>query len=294
MIQPGRSYDAGSGYRYGFNGKEKDDEIKGSGNSYDYGFRMYDPRLGRFLSLDPLAPDYPHNSPYAFSENRVIDAIELEGLEKWIIHWSDGEDGKTMLKLNSNEDQWSRGLLQYEGETTIYNNPQMPEEARAIALVERERTTESNQKVRIGRSMDLTLRQKRDAIGAVSNTIGTELNYSIEAQFGPSNATITNLGEISPSLNWLNTRLTNSSDLNVDVRANLGVANAAGEAMPVDGMSMDDFSPRAGMTRGALSQARGNSVMEAIDINSGQVEVKTGEILSGAENRRATLKIYKE
>ncbi len=31
--------------------------------------------------MDPLAPDYPHNSPYAFSENRVIDGVELEGLE---------------------------------------------------------------------------------------------------------------------------------------------------------------------------------------------------------------------
>jgi hypothetical protein len=42
---------------------------------------MHDPRVGRFLSLDPLAPQYPHNSPYAFSENRVIDGVELEGLE---------------------------------------------------------------------------------------------------------------------------------------------------------------------------------------------------------------------
>ncbi|WP_434063925.1 RHS repeat domain-containing protein [Mangrovimonas cancribranchiae] len=68
-------------YRYGFQGQEKDDEIKGEGNSINYKFRMHDPRVGRFLSLDPLAPQYPHNSPYAFSENRVIDGIELEGLE---------------------------------------------------------------------------------------------------------------------------------------------------------------------------------------------------------------------
>ncbi len=42
---------------------------------------MLDPRVGRFLSIDPLASEYPHNSPYAFSENRVIDGVELEGLE---------------------------------------------------------------------------------------------------------------------------------------------------------------------------------------------------------------------
>ncbi len=68
-------------YRYGFQGQEKDDEIKGEGNSLNYTFRMHDPRVGRFFAVDPLAPKYPHNSPYAFSENRVIDAVELEGLE---------------------------------------------------------------------------------------------------------------------------------------------------------------------------------------------------------------------
>ncbi len=44
-------------------------------------FRMHDPRVGRFLSLDPISANYPHNSPYAFAENRVIDGIELEGAE---------------------------------------------------------------------------------------------------------------------------------------------------------------------------------------------------------------------
>lgn len=42
---------------------------------------MHDPRLGKFFAVDPLASKYPHNSPYAFSENRVIDGVELEGLE---------------------------------------------------------------------------------------------------------------------------------------------------------------------------------------------------------------------
>jgi RHS repeat-associated protein len=70
-----------NGYRYGFQSQEQDNELKGEGNSLNYTFRMYDPRIGRFLSLDPLSPQYPHNSPYAFAENRVIDGTELEGLE---------------------------------------------------------------------------------------------------------------------------------------------------------------------------------------------------------------------
>ncbi|WP_254519195.1 RHS repeat-associated core domain-containing protein [Aquimarina sp. Aq78] len=80
MLQPNRHKDSKS-YRYGFQGQEKDDEIKGEGNSVNYKYRIHDPRLGRFFAVDPLASDYPWNSTYAFSENRVMDGVELEGLE---------------------------------------------------------------------------------------------------------------------------------------------------------------------------------------------------------------------
>ena len=48
----------------------------------NYTFRMHDPRIGRFFAVDPLEKDYPHNSPYSFSENNVIAYCELEGAEK--------------------------------------------------------------------------------------------------------------------------------------------------------------------------------------------------------------------
>jgi hypothetical protein len=41
------------GYRYSFQNQEKDDEIKGSGNSINYSYRMHDPRVGRFFAVDP-------------------------------------------------------------------------------------------------------------------------------------------------------------------------------------------------------------------------------------------------
>ncbi len=79
---PGRHETASDQYRYGFQGQEMDNEIKDvPGSSLNYKYRMHDPRVGRFFAIDPLAPKYPHNSPYAFSENRLIDGIELEGLE---------------------------------------------------------------------------------------------------------------------------------------------------------------------------------------------------------------------
>jgi RHS repeat-associated protein len=93
---------AGVNYRYGFQGQEMDDEIKGQGNSYNYEYRMHDPRLGRFFAIDPLAPKYPHNSPYAFSENRLIDRIELEGAEASPVklNYNAGTLTTTILKEN--------------------------------------------------------------------------------------------------------------------------------------------------------------------------------------------------
>ena len=52
------------GYRYGFNGMDKDNEINVNGGSYDFGARIYDSRLGRWLSLDPLMKSYPELSSY--------------------------------------------------------------------------------------------------------------------------------------------------------------------------------------------------------------------------------------
>jgi RHS repeat-associated protein len=71
--------DGVSAYRYGFNGMEKDDEIKGSGNSYDYVNRFYDNRLGRFLSVDGLAKSYPWYTPYQFAGNNPITSIDFAG-----------------------------------------------------------------------------------------------------------------------------------------------------------------------------------------------------------------------
>ena len=97
---PNRSASS-SNYRYGFQGQEKDDEIKGEGLSVNYKYRMQDPRVGRFFAIDPLFRSYPHNSPYVFSENEVINSVELEGLEQAYVYnvWQDGQ-GQTLKRLS--------------------------------------------------------------------------------------------------------------------------------------------------------------------------------------------------
>lgn len=79
MDQPGRTW--GEKYRYGFNGKEKDDNGEWGNTAYDYGFRIYNPSIGRFLSVDPLTKSYPMLTPYQFASNRPIDGVDLDGLE---------------------------------------------------------------------------------------------------------------------------------------------------------------------------------------------------------------------
>jgi RHS repeat-associated protein len=80
MAMPGRQLTPSSGsYRYGFNGMEKDDELKGSGNSYDFGARMYDPRLGRWLAVDLLASTYAPLSPFCFVANSPLVLVDPDG-----------------------------------------------------------------------------------------------------------------------------------------------------------------------------------------------------------------------
>lgn len=80
MLLPGR-HGSSDSYRYGFQSQEVDPEIKGEGNSINYKYRMYDPRIVRFFATDPLEYKFPYYSPYQFSSNSPIMAVELEGLE---------------------------------------------------------------------------------------------------------------------------------------------------------------------------------------------------------------------
>ncbi len=71
-------------YSYGFNSMERDDEVKGQGNSYTTEFRQYDPRIARWTSLDPHMAKYPDMSPFvAFNNNPVyyIDPTGEDGVE---------------------------------------------------------------------------------------------------------------------------------------------------------------------------------------------------------------------
>ena len=58
---------------------EKDDELKGDGNSYDFGARMYDPRVGRWFKLDVESSKLPQLTPYGYVNNNPMRFIDPDG-----------------------------------------------------------------------------------------------------------------------------------------------------------------------------------------------------------------------
>jgi len=65
--------------RYLYNGKELQSDY--NFDLYDYGFRFYDPQLGRFTGIDPIAEKYAFVTPYNYAENSPIACIDLWGLQ---------------------------------------------------------------------------------------------------------------------------------------------------------------------------------------------------------------------
>lgn len=77
-------------YRYGFQGRERDNEWKGDGNSMDFGARIYDPRIGKWLSIDPQFEKYPNSSTYSALGNNPMYYIDPEG-ETLQVSWASAD-----------------------------------------------------------------------------------------------------------------------------------------------------------------------------------------------------------
>lgn len=91
-------------YHYGYQGKERDDEIKGSGNSYDFGARMLDTRLGRWFSLDKEGKSQPGWSPYkGFNDNPIIFKDPDGNTEILTINYVKGNERLTFKIYMSDE-----------------------------------------------------------------------------------------------------------------------------------------------------------------------------------------------
>jgi RHS repeat-associated protein len=93
-----------SSYRFGFNGMEKDDEVKGDGNSMDFGARIYDSRLGKWMSIDPLWKMFQSHSPFNFAINSPILFLDPDGRKiKPASDYSNEKVRTTLISVFKNE-----------------------------------------------------------------------------------------------------------------------------------------------------------------------------------------------
>jgi RHS repeat-associated protein len=80
MMMQERSFTSNTGdNKFGFNGMEKDDDLQGSGNAYNFGARIYDSRLARWLSTDAVESVVPDINPYHFVENNPVNSFDPDG-----------------------------------------------------------------------------------------------------------------------------------------------------------------------------------------------------------------------
>jgi len=131
MQMPGRIDDVISKYRYGFNGMEKDDEFKGEGNSYDFGARMYDSRIGRFLSVDPRTNEFPHIAPYVFAGNKPINHIDFGGEHEFLMIYNTSTGTMTLVPVKKTDNDVKHTI--YRAISDISGNVTFIDESGAVS-----------------------------------------------------------------------------------------------------------------------------------------------------------------
>jgi RHS repeat-associated protein len=97
------------------NSVDQDSKV-GTGNSYDFGARMYDSRLGRFFSIDPLTSNYPGWSSYLFAGNNPVAFVDFMGMHPA----SPAERQNAIDKINI----WRNNMINDQSDHGLnYNNP---------------------------------------------------------------------------------------------------------------------------------------------------------------------------
>jgi RHS repeat-associated protein len=100
----------GAGYRFAFNGKEKIDEINGAGNDLDFGARIYDARLGRWMSVDPLFMKYPDLGSYSYCANKPITLCDPDGKKIYPSnHFKQSGYNSIMIKILNSSQNYPKG-----------------------------------------------------------------------------------------------------------------------------------------------------------------------------------------
>jgi RHS repeat-associated protein len=165
------------GYSYGFNGKENDSDGEwGRGLIQDYGFRLYNPAICRFNSIDPLRMKYPELTVYQFASNTPIWGIDLDGLE--VFYATDGTligniEGSTQVRVVDSKENienvkiycdWVKDASEHGKKYKDYNTSQAVSMSKDAGMTHEELNTRAF----------LTLVRHAEA-----GNIGKPLNYDV-------------------------------------------------------------------------------------------------------------------
>ncbi|MEA3463003.1 MAG: DUF6443 domain-containing protein [Bacteroidota bacterium] len=115
-------YSSSNDNKYLYNGKEIQDELLGGINLdlYDYHSRYYDPALGRFTTMDPLADEFPSWTPYHYVHNNPIIFTDPTGMFASPIYDEDGnflgtdDQGLQGQALVMNQQDFTQGMSHSE------------------------------------------------------------------------------------------------------------------------------------------------------------------------------------
>jgi RHS repeat-associated protein len=179
MAMPGRQVSADK-YRYGFNGKEKDNST--AGDSYDFGARIYDGRIGRWLSVDPSYHQYPSFSPYTFSINSPIAFNDPNG--KWVVYVVTNPAGKLELQFVAEKNDNLGTLAMQLG---LSENTLISAEPGLSSLKIETATTITLSNLKVVQNINTTLNNIDDATENCANVVARANGESLSDQYGKGN-----------------------------------------------------------------------------------------------------------
>ncbi len=279
-LQPGRNWNSDQ-YRFGFNGKENDNEVIGIGNSVDFGARIYDPRLGRWLSVDPLQAKYPDLSPYNFCANNPVFLIDPDGLRIDRVNSKGLGKIRRALKTNAiGRETWKLmkkspsliTLIASDAVVVVNNGPTWMSPVEGLQLPTGRVV---NNGVQNNSPNGGTVPQNKDQLYYSSQTIyislGTvKMKQSIEAFYGTTWENLTPTQKNEGVQRELNTGNYTVYDPNIDTDRNTiestvpassysNIAVAAGSPWPIQGIPMDETEEES-INRITVHEGKGHVV----------------------------------